>query len=200
MKNILQSARFDEAYAKAEALLAEMTLAEKIGQLSQFGTSIYSDKEDAHEDHFAEGKVGSYLTIKGAQRTNGIQRALMKTTRLPVPALFADDVIHGYRTTFPTPLAQSSSWNPSVTRRSNEIAAKEAYRGGIKWTFAPMVDIARDPRWGRIMEGYGEDPYLCSRFSEAAVKGYQGEGEDCLGKDRVMACMKHFIAYGAEFG
>ncbi len=200
MEHILQSARFTEAYAKAEALLAEMTLTEKIGQLSQFGTSIYSDNEDAHEDHFAEGKVGSYLTIKGAERTNGIQKTLLNTTRLPIPALFADDVIHGYRTTFPTPLAQSMSWNPEVTRRGNEVAAKEAYRAGLKWTFAPMVDIARDPRWGRIMEGYGEDAYLCSKFAAAAVKGYQGEGDECLGKDRVMACMKHFVAYGAGIG
>lgn len=200
MEHILQSPRFAEAYAKAEALLGRMTLTEKIGQISQFGTSIYSDNEDAHEDHFAEGKVGSYLTIKGAKRTNDIQRTLLKATRLPVPALFADDVIHGYRTTFPTPLAQSMSWNPEVTRRGNEVAAKEAYRAGIKWVFAPMVDIARDPRWGRIMEGYGEDTYLCSKFAAAAVKGYQGEGDECLGRDRVMACMKHFIAYGACIG
>ncbi len=200
MEHILQSARFADAYAKAETMLAGMTLTEKIGQLSQFGTSIYSDNEDAHEDHFSEGKVGSYLTIKGAERTNGIQRTLLNTTRLPIPALFADDVIHGYRTTFPTPLAQSCSWNPEVARCGNEVAAKEAYRAGIKWTFAPMVDIARDPRWGRIMEGYGEDTYLCSRFAEAAVKGYQGEGDECLGKDRVMACMKHFIGYGACIG
>lgn len=200
MENILQSPRFDEAYHRAGDMLARMTLTEKIGQLSQFGTSIYSNDENAHEDHFAEGKVGSYLTIKGAARTNEIQKTLLNATRLPIPALFADDVIHGYRTTFPTPLAQSASWNPEVARRGNEVAAKEAYRAGIKWTFAPMVDIARDPRWGRIMEGYGEDTYLCSRFAAAAVKGYQGEGDECLGRDRVMACMKHFVGYGAGIG
>jgi len=200
MSNIMNSKRYAEARAKAEKLLAEMTLTEKIGQLSQFGTSIYSDDEQTHEDHFAEGKVGSYLTIKGAEKTNGIQRDLLKATRLPVPTLFADDVIHGYRTTMPTPLAQSCSWNPEVAKRCNEVAAREAYRAGIKWAFAPMVDVARDPRWGRIMEGYGEDTYLCSRFAEAAVKGYQGEGEEELGKDRVLACMKHFVAYGACIG
>ena len=200
MENILKSKRFAQAREKADRLLETMSLTEKIGQLSQFGTSIYSEDEQSYEDHFTEGKVGSYLTIKGAEKTNGIQKALLKATRLPIPALFADDVIHGYRTTFPTPLAQSCSWNPEVTRRCNEIAAKEAYRAGLKWTFSPMVDIARDPRWGRIMEGYGEDPYLCSRFSEAAVRGYQGEGEETLGKDRVMACMKHFAAYGACIG
>ena len=175
MANLMNSPAYEAARKKAEAMLATMTLTEKTGQLSQFGTSIYSDDEQTFDDHFAEGKVGSYLTIKGAARTNSIQRALMKATRLPIPALFADDVIHGYRTTFPTPLAQSCTWNPEMTRLCNEAAAKEAYRAGLKWTFSPMVDIARDPRWGRIMEGYGEDTYLFSRFSEAAVRGYQGD-------------------------
>ncbi len=200
MNNVFDSQRFVEAYKKAKSLLNQMTLTEKIGQISQFGTSIYTADENLHEENFAEGKVGSYLTIKGAHHTNEIQRALLKATRLPIPALFAEDVIHGYRTTFPTPLAQSCSWNPELSRRCCEVAGKEAYRAGIKWVFSPMVDIARDPRWGRIMEGYGEDPYLCSRFAEAAVKGYQGEGEDCLKKDRVMACMKHFVGYGACIG
>ncbi len=200
MENILYSSAFDKAREKAQEMLKKMTLTEKIGQLSQFGTSIYSDDEQIYENNFAEGKVGSYLTIKGAAHTNDIQRSLLNVTRLPIPALFAEDVIHGYRTTFPIPLAQSCSWNPDVARKGNEVAAREAYRGGIKWTFAPMVDIARDPRWGRISEGYGEDTYLCSRFAEAAVKGYQGEGDECLGKDRVMACMKHFVAYGACIG
>ena len=111
-----------------------------------------------------------------------------------IPILFGDDVIHGYRTTMPTPLAQSCSWNPMAAEKGAEVAAKEAYVAGVRWTFAPMVDIARDPRWGRIVEGYGEDPYLCSRFSEATVRGYQGKkiGE----KYRVLACMKHFIGYG----
>lgn len=196
MNHLMNSPAYEAARKKAEALLAQMTLTEKTGQLSQFGTSIYSDDEQTFDDHFSEGKVGSYLTIKGADRTNGIQRDLLKATRLPIPALFADDVIHGYRTTFPTPLAQSCSWNPEVTRRCNEVAAKEAYRAGLKWVFSPMVDIARDPRWGRIMEGYGEDTYLCSRFAEAAVRGYQGDGET-VGKDHVYACMKHYVAYGA---
>lgn len=199
MSNIMNSAAYEAARKRAKELLSTMTLTEKIGQLSQFGTSIYSDNEQTFADHFAEGKVGSYLTIKGAARTNGIQRDLLAATRLPIPALFADDVIHGYRTTFPTPLAQSCSWNPELTRESCEVAAREAYRAGIKWTFSPMVDIARDPRWGRIMEGYGEDPYLCSRFAEAAVRGYQGEGET-VEKDHIFACMKHYIAYGACIG
>ncbi len=196
---IMNSFAYEAARAKAQAMLITMTLTEKIGQISQFGRSIYKDNEQTFDDHFVEGKIGSYLTIKGAKRTNGIQKTLLSTSRLPIPVLFADDVIHGYRTTFPTPLAQSCSWNPELTRRCNEIAAKEAYRAGLKWTFSPMVDIARDPRWGRIMEGYGEDTYLCSRFSEAAVRGYQGDG-DTIGKDHVYACMKHYIAYGACIG
>lgn len=199
MLNIMNSPAYEAARERAEELLSRMTLTEKIGQLSQFGTSIYSDNEQTFDDHFAEGKVGSYLTIKGAARTNGIQRDLLKATRLPIPALFGHDVIHGYRTTFPTPLAQSCSWNPELTREGCEVAAREAYRAGLKWTFSPMVDIARDPRWGRIMEGYGEDTYLCSRFAEAAVRGYQGDGET-VGKDHVFACMKHYIAYGACIG
>ncbi len=197
--HIMNSPAYDAAQKKAEALLKKMTLTEKIGQLSQFGTSIYSDDEQTYGDHFAEGKVGAYLTIRGASHTNDIQRALLHATRLPIPALFGDDVIHGYRTTFPTPLAQSCSWSPELTREGCEVAAREAYRAGLKWTFSPMVDIARDPRWGRIMEGYGEDTYLCSRFSEAAVRGYQGDGEQ-LEKDHILACMKHFIAYGACIG
>ena len=199
MKNMMYSQAYEAAREKARALLSKMTLTEKIGQLSQFGTSIYSDNEQRFEDHFSEGKVGSYLTIKGAGKTNGIQKDLLKATRTPIPALFADDVIHGYRTTFPTPLAQSCSWDPELTRQCNGIAAKEAYRAGLKWTFAPMVDIARDPRWGRIMEGYGEDTYLCSRFAEAAVRGFQGDG-DRPGKDHIYACMKHYAAYGACVG
>ena len=199
MKNMMYSQAYEAAREKARELLSKMTLTEKIGQLSQFGTSIYSDNEQRFEDHFSEGKVGSYLTIKGAGKTNGIQKDLLKATRTPIPALFADDVIHGYRTTFPTPLAQSCSWDPELTRQCNGIAAKEAYRAGLKWTFAPMVDIARDPRWGRIMEGYGEDTYLCSRFAEAAVRGFQGDG-DRPEKDHIYACMKHYAAYGACVG
>lgn len=199
MKNPMNSQAYINSRKKACELLEKMTLTEKIGQLSQFGTSIYTDEEKTFDDHYAEGKVGSYLTIKGAERTNSIQRSLLNATRLNIPALFADDVIHGYRTTFPTPLAQSCSWNPEVTRKCCEISAKEAYRAGIKWTFSPMVDIARDPRWGRIVEGYGEDTYLTSEFAKAAVLGYQGDSDE-IGKDHIYACMKHYIAYGACIG
>ena len=189
---------YAQSRKRAEEMLAKMNLTEKIGQLSQFGTSIYTNDEQVFEDHFAEGKVGSYLTIKGAEKTNRIQELLLSITRLKIPALFAEDVIHGYRTTAPIPLAQAATWEPELTKKSCEVAAKECYAAGIKWTFSPMVDIARDPRWGRIAEGYGEDTYLCSDFARAAVHGYQG---DYIGqKDHVLACMKHYVAYGACVG
>ena len=199
MDNIMNSRAYQAAREKAQALLEKLTLTEKIGQLSQFGNSIYSSDEKKYEDHFREGKVGSFLTLRGAEKTNRIQRDLLNMQRTPIPAIFADDVIHGYRTTFPTPIAQSCSWDPELTARCSAAAAKEAYAGGLKWTFGPMVDIARDPRWGRIMEGFGEDTYLCSRFAAAAVRGFQGDG-DAPGKDHLIACMKHYAAYGACAG
>lgn len=195
---MIQGKKFEKARKTAKEWLAKMTLTEKIGQLSQFGTSIYSDDENTYSDHFAEGKVGSYLTIKGAEKTNQVQKELLSKTRLPIPAVFADDVIHGYRTTMPTPLAQSCTWDPAIVEDCGSVQAKEAYRDGIRWTFTPMIDIARDPRWGRIMEGFGEDPFLCSRLTEAAVSGIQGKeiGE----KDKLLSCLKHFVAYGACIG
>jgi len=199
MNNIMNSPAYEAAREKAQALLETLTLTEKIGQLSQFGSSIYSNTENKYEDHFCEGKVGSYLTLRGAEKTNKIQDDLLRAEKTPIPAIFADDVIHGYRTTFPTPIAQSCSWDPELTTRCSAAAAKEGYAGGLKWTFGPMVDIARDPRWGRIMEGFGEDTYLCSQFAAAAVKGFQGDGE-VPGKDHLLACMKHYAAYGACVG
>ena len=188
------------AAQKARELLGKLTLVEKIGQLSQFGTSIYNNKLNIYEERLKEGKLGSYLTVNGAKLTNEIQKTALDLMPTPIPVLFSEDVIHGFRTIFPTPLAQSCSWNPEIARTGAEISAREAYAAGIKWTFSPMVDIARDPRWGRVVEGYGEDPYLCSRFAEATVKGYQG-GQGELGqKNRIMATMKHLVGYGAAVG
>lgn len=186
--------RMKEAKIQAQELISKLTLTEKIGQLTQFGVSIYGDKLDYSIDHYEEGKIGSYLSACGAQVTNMLQKECAEKYPTHIPLLFAHDVIHGYRTTLPTPLAQSCSWDPSIAEKGAQVAAKEAYVAGLKWTFSPMVDIARDPRWGRIVEGYGEDPYLCSRFSEATVKGYQGKeiGE----KYHILSCMKHFIGYG----
>ena len=197
MMNVSKT-RLTEAKKKADALIETLSLTEKIGQLSQFGTSIYKDETVYYTDHYEEGKIGSYLTVKGAAVTNDLQKQCKEKFPTYIPLLFADDVIHGHATIFPTPLAQSCSWNPEKAKRGAEVAAKEASAAGVRWTFSPMVDIARDPRWGRIVEGYGEDPYLCSRFSEAVVRGYQG---DEIGqKDHVLACMKHFVGYGACVG
>lgn len=190
----------EEATRKAREILSKLTLTEKIGQISQFGTSIYNNQLNIFEDRLKEGKLGSYLTVNGGKLTNMIQEKVLKLMPTPIPALFGEDVIHGYRTIFPTPLAQSCSWNPELARKGAEISAQEAYAAGIKWTFSPMVDIARDPRWGRVVEGYGEDPYLCSLFAEATVKGYQGEPGELGKKNRIMATMKHLVGYGAAIG
>ncbi len=193
MKNVSEK-RYNDAKAKALELMAGLSLAEKIGQLSQFGTSIYNNELNYHAENFPEGKIGSYLSIKNPDTINFLQQECKEKFPTYIPLLFADDVIHGFRTTLPAPLATSCSWNPEAAKEGAAIAAKEAWLAGIRWTFSPMVDIARDPRWGRIMEGYGEDPYLCSRMGEAVVKGYQGDeiGE----KYKVLACMKHFAGYG----
>ena len=190
----------EAAIQKARQMIGKLTLTEKIGQLSQFGTSIYNNTLNIYEDRLKEGKLGSYLTVNGAKLTNYIQKKALELMPTPIPALFCEDVIHGFRTIFPTPLAQSCSWNPEIARKGAEVAAQEAYAAGIKWTFSPMVDIARDPRWGRVVEGYGEDPYLCSRFAEATVKGYQGEPGELGKKNRIMATMKHLVGYGAAIG
>lgn len=190
--------KLKHAEERAEEMLGKMSLTEKIGQLSQFGTSIYSNQIDYLEDHYKEGKISSYLWVDGAEICNEVQKNVIENTPNGIPVLFSHDVIHGYRTTFPIPLAQSCSWDPENARICSEVSAKEAYCAGIKWVFSPMVDIAFDPRWGRICEGYGEDPFLCSRFSAAAVDGY--EGKEIGEKYHVLSCLKHFAAYGACIG
>ena len=187
---------------KVQALLKKMTLAEKIGQLNQYNgnwdatgpiTADAGDKIAA----IKRGEVGSILNITGVEHTRIFQEAAMQT-RLKIPLLFGQDVIHGYSVTFPIPLAEAASWDVDAIEKSARIAATEAAAGGIHWTFAPMVDIARDPRWGRVMEGAGEDPYLGSLIATARVKGFQGMGLGNL--NAVMACAKHFTAYGAAIG
>ena len=187
---------------KVDALLKKMTLAEKIGQLNQYNgdweatgpvTTDVGNKLDA----IKRGEVGSILNIAGVQHTRTFQDAAMQS-RLKIPLLFGQDVIHGYSITFPIPLAEAASWDMAAIERSARIAATEAAAGGVHWTFAPMVDIARDPRWGRVMEGAGEDPYLGSLIATARVNGFQGMGLGNL--DAVMACAKHFTAYGAATG
>ncbi|MDB5131074.1 MAG: bglX 1 [Mucilaginibacter sp.] len=187
---------------KVDALLKKMTLAEKIGQLNQYNgdweaTGPVTPDVGNKLDAIKRGEVGSVLNIVGVKHTRVFQEAAMQS-RLKIPLLFGQDVIHGYSVTFPIPLAEAASWDVQAIEKSARIAATEAAAGGVHWTFAPMVDIARDPRWGRVMEGAGEDPYLGSLIATARVKGFQGKGLGSL--DAVMACAKHFAAYGAATG
>ncbi len=186
---------------KVNSLLKKMTIEEKIGQLTQYSgdgkaTGPVTFKGD-HQELIKAGKIGSMLNILGTKYTRQYQEVAMQS-RLKIPLLFAQDVIHGFKTTFPIPIAEAASWDLEAIRLSARISAIEASSSGIHWTFAPMVDIARDPRWGRVMEGAGEDTYLGSKIAYARVKGFQGNG---LGNiDALMACAKHFAAYGAAVG
>jgi beta-glucosidase len=184
--------------ARVNALLARMTLAEKLGQLQQLDGEGDGNFRPEHVELLKKGLLGSTLNVRGAKRTNELQRVAVEQSRLKIPNLFGYDVIHGYRTIFPIPLAEASSWDPAVAERSASIAATEAYASGVRWTFAPMVDIARDPRWGRITEGSGEDTFLGSAFARARVLGFQGKDYSAPGK--VLACAKHYVAYGAAEG
>ncbi len=179
-------------------LLARMTFAEKLGQLQQLcGTW---DGDPLPED-FAlarQGALGSTIFIRGAKRTSELQRVAVNESRLKIPILFAFDVIHGYRTIFPVPLGEAASWDPAGAERSTSIAAEEASSAGVRWTFAPMVDIARDPRWGRIVEGSGEDPFLGMAMAAARVRGFQGTNYGA--PDKLVACAKHWVAYGSAEG
>jgi beta-glucosidase len=180
---------------RADALLKQMTLDEKIGQLSQL---FDFRKEQATDDAVAKGQLGSLLFVTDPAEINRLQHLAVDRTRLHIPLIFGFDVIHGFRTIFPVPIAMAASWDPSAATKAQTIAAKEARSVGIDWAFAPMLDIARDPRWGRIVEGAGEDPYLGSAMAAAQVRGFQG---DYIGApDHILACMKHFAGYGAAIG
>ena len=178
-------------------LMQKMTLTEKIGQLSQYvgGSLLTGPQSGALSDSlFVRGMVGSILNVGGVENLRKLQEKNMQSSRLKIPVLFAFDVIHGYKTIFPTPLAESCSWDLGLMFETAKAAAVEASASGIHWTFAPMVDIARDPRWGRIVEGAGEDTYLACKIAETRVRGFQWN----LGKpNSVYACAKHFVAYGA---
>ena len=184
---------------KVDSVLALMTLGEKIGQMNQYNAfgaptgPLVNQPSDM--DDIKAGKVGSLLNLSGAERTRRAQEIAVNETRMHIPLIFGLDVIHGYRTEFPIPLAEACSWDLDMMKKSAEIAAVEATAEGINWTFAPMVDIARDPRWGRIMEGAGEDPYLGSLIAAARVKGFQGD--DLLLPNTMVACVKHYVGYGA---
>lgn len=187
---------------KVSELLSKMTLEEKVGQLVQYsGFEYATGPQNSNSatvlDEIKKGKVGSMLNVAGAEETKAFQKLALES-RLKIPLLFGQDVIHGYRTTFPVNLGQAASWDLGLIEKSERIAATEASAYGIHWTFAPMIDIARDPRWGRVMEGSGEDTYLGTQIGLARIKGFQGKGLGNL--DAIMACAKHFAAYGAAVG
>ncbi len=175
---------------KVDALLSRMTLEEKIGQMTQF-----AGINEKYEGLIKAGKIGSLLNVTGAANANAAQKIAVEDSRLGIPLILGFDVIHGYRTIFPIPLAEASSWDPGLAERTSKVAALEASAAGVEWTFAPMVDIARDPRWGRIAEGSGEDPYLGSLIAAARVRGFQGN--DLSDPSTVVACVKHYVGYGA---
>ena len=182
--------------ARVEALLAQMTLEEKVGQLNQIAGGLLPGAKP--EEPLRKGAAGSILWLNDTRKFNELQRIAVEESRLGIPVLFGLDVIHGYRTIFPVPLALAASWDPSVHERAAAVAAREARAAGIHWTFAPMIDIARDARWGRVVEGAGEDPYLGAAMAAAQVRGFQGP---YLGSpERLLACAKHFGAYGAAEG
>jgi len=186
-----------------DSVLAHLTLEEKLGQLNQPAGPGADTGPAARAGTSADiraGRIGSFLSVYGAALTRDLQRVAVEESRSRVPLLFAHDVIHGFRTIFPVPLAEASSWDPEAVERSARIAAIEATAHGVHWTYAPMVDIARDPRWGRVVEGSGEDPYLGSVMAAARVRGFQGSGEALAADNTLLATAKHFAAYGAAEG
>lgn len=212
-----------EQEQRVEELLGQMTIEEKTGQLHQlspsivggfdvsfeeliemltdgritneeFGQMMATAERDFHEEDIRAGRIGSFL-LDDPQKANELQKIAVEESRLGIPLIFGFDVIHGFQTVFPIPLAETCTWNEKIFEASAEIAAREASAHNVHWTFAPMVDIARDARWGRISESPGEDPYLASVYSRAKVRGFQGE--DPADTDRIASCLKHFVAYGA---
>lgn len=180
-------------------LMAKMTLEEKIGQLNLPSAGDFTTGQAKNSDiggKIRRGQVGGLFNIKGIEKIRDVQRVAVEESRLKIPLLFGMDVIHGYQTTFPIPLGLSCSWNMEAIERSARIAAEEATSEGICWAYSPMVDICRDPRWGRIAEGSGEDPFLGSAIAKAMVKGYQGN--DLAAANTLMACVKHYALYGAS--
>src|SRR5262249_1815827 len=173
----------------------QQTHRETLGQQQILDGEAHGNSRPDHMQMTRRGLPGSTLNVRGARRVNELQRAAVEQSRLKMPILFGFDVIHGYRTIFPIPLGQASSWDPPSWEKAASIAALETSAAGVRWTFAPMLDIARDARWGRIAEGGGEDPYLVSAFAAAQVRGYQGNSYASPGK--ILGCAKHWVAYGA---
>ena len=186
---------------RVDSLLSKMTLEEKVGQMNQYngfwdvtGPVPEAGTAKLKFEHLKKGWVGSMLNVRGTENVREVQRIAVEETRLGIPLIIGFDVIHGYKTLAPIPLAEAASWDLEAIEKSARIAAIEASASGINWTFAPMVDISRDARWGRVMEGAGEDPYLGSKIAKARVKGFQGD--DLSKNNTIAACAKHFAAYG----
>ncbi len=191
----------DEISRKVKQLLSKMTLEEKIGQMNQYtgffdptGPTPKDGNNKTKYDHVASGQVGSMLNVRGVKEVRAMQKIAVEETRLGIPLVFAFDVIHGFKTISPIPLAEAASWDLEAIKQSARTAAIEASAAGLNWTFAPMVDVGRDARWGRVMEGAGEDPYLGSKVAVARVKGFQGD--DLSANNTISACAKHFAGYG----
>jgi len=204
-QNISNSATDDSIEQKVDSVLALMTLKEKVGQMNQYNgswdvtgpASDISDKEKL--ERLKNGEVGSMLNVLSVKATREAQKLVMENSRLKIPLIIGYDVIHGYKTIFPVPLGESASWDLDIMKKSASIAASEASAAGINWTFAPMIDVSRDARWGRIMEGSGEDPFLTAKIGVARVQGFQGD--DLSKNNTIAACAKHFAGYGfAEAG
>ena len=196
-----------QAIAKqVDSLLSLMTIEEKVGQMNQYngfwnvtGPSPKSGNAAQKYEHLRKGYVGSMLNVRGVEAVKAVQKIAVEESRLGIPLIIGFDVIHGYKTLSPIPLAEAASWDMEAIEHSARVAAREAAASGINWTFAPMVDISRDARWGRVMEGGGEDPYLGSHIATARVKGFQGD--DLSDPLTIAACAKHWAAYGfAEAG
>ena len=201
----VQSFRTEAYTSKKKAfvdqLIAKMTLDEKIGQLNLPSSGDFTTGQAQSSDigkKIEQGLVGGLFNIKGVGKIRDVQKVAVEKSRLKIPMIFGMDVIHGYETTFPIPLGLSASWDMDLIQRSAQIAAQEASADGINWTFSPMVDVSREPRWGRVSEGSGEDPYLGSQIAKAMVYGYQGK--DLSLKNTILACVKHFALYGAPEG
>ncbi len=190
-----------EIEQRVDTLLRQMTLEEKIGQLNQYSSGMATGPgtgRSHYEDMIAAGKIGSLLNVVDPKVANAFQKVAIEKSRLHIPILYGYDTIHGFRTVFPVNIGLAASWDPALVEEASRLAARESAAVGIRWVFSPMVDIARDARWGRISESSGEDPYLGSALAVAYVKGYQGESLNGAGS--VLACAKHFVGYGAAEG
>ena len=194
---------------RIDLLMKQMTLEEKVGQMNQYngfwettGPAPKGGDAAIKYEHLRNGWVGSMLSVWGVKNVKAVQKIAVEESRLGIPLITGLDIIHGYKTLSPIPLAEASSWDLEAIKKSAQVAADEASSSGINWTFGPMMDITRDARWGRVMEGSGEDSFLGSKIAEARVKGFQGDKkEDLLKVNTIAACAKHFAAYGfAEAG